>query len=84
MERRAALRFDRIHKNLNYPKRFTDNIEKKIKDDLFFSETIGLGSRRFHCFVEFLRELELDQLRKLCHFIFHAALIHLSKICFKV
>jgi len=25
-ERRAGLRFDRIHKKLNYPKRFTDNI----------------------------------------------------------
>ena len=35
-ERRAGLRFDRIHEKLNYPKRFTDNIEKKIKDDLFF------------------------------------------------
>ena len=26
-ERRAGLYFDRIHKKLNYPKRFTDNIE---------------------------------------------------------
>ena len=40
-ERRAGLRFDRIHEKLNYPKRFTDNIEKKIKDDLFFIKTIG-------------------------------------------
>ena len=52
-ERRAGLRFDRIHEKLNYPKRFTDNIEKKIKDDLFFIKTIGLGPRRFHCFTEF-------------------------------
>ena len=36
--RRAGLRFSRIHKKLNYPKRFTDNIEKKIKDDLFFQK----------------------------------------------
>ena len=35
-ERRPGLRFDRIHEKLNYPKRFTDNIEKKIRDDLFF------------------------------------------------
>ena len=35
-ERRAGLRFDGIHEKLNYPKRFTDNIEKKINDDLFF------------------------------------------------
>ena len=39
-ERRAGLRFDRIHEKLNYPKRFTDNTEKKIKDDLFFIKTI--------------------------------------------
>ena len=32
-ERRAGLRFDRIHEKLNYPKRFSDNIEKKIKYD---------------------------------------------------
>ena len=36
-----------------YPKRFTDNIEKKIKGDLFFIKTIGLGLLRFHCFTEF-------------------------------
>ena len=36
MKRRAGSRFDRIQEKLNYPKRFTDNIEKKIKDDLFF------------------------------------------------
>ena len=47
-ERRAGLRFDRIHEKLNYPKRFTDNIEKKIKDDLFFIKTIDLGPRRSH------------------------------------
>ena len=52
-ERRAGLRFDRIHEKLNYPKRFTDNTEKKIKDDLFFIKTIGLGPRRVHCFTEF-------------------------------
>ena len=52
-ERRAGLRFDRIHEKLNYPKRFTDNIEKKIKDDLFFIKTIGLGPWQFHCFTEF-------------------------------
>ena len=45
-ERGAGLRFDRIHEKLNYPKRFTDNIEKKIKDDLFFIKTIDLGPRR--------------------------------------
>ena len=28
-ERRAGLRYDCIHEELNYPKRFTDNIEKK-------------------------------------------------------
>ena len=33
----------RIHKKLNHPKRFTDNVEKKIKDDLFFIKTIDLG-----------------------------------------
>ena len=52
-ERIAGLRFDRIHEKLNYPKRFTDNIEKKIKDDLFFIKTIGWRPRRFHCFTEF-------------------------------
>ena len=53
-ERRAGLRFDRIHEKLNYPKRFTDNIEKKIRDDLFFFiKTIGLGPWRFHCFTVF-------------------------------
>ena len=34
-ERRAGLRFHRIHEKLNYPKRFTDNIEKKTKGDFF-------------------------------------------------
>ena len=53
MERRTGFRFDGIHENLSYPKRFTDNTEKKIKDDLFFIKTIGLGPRRFHCFTEF-------------------------------
>ena len=52
-ERRAGLHFDRIHEKLDYPKRFTHNIEKKIKDDLFFIKTIGLGPRRFHFFTEF-------------------------------
>ena len=47
MERRAGLRFDRIHEKLNYPKRFTDNIEKKITDDLFFIKTIGWGRGGF-------------------------------------
>ena len=47
-ERRAGLLFDRILEKLNYPKRFTDNIEKKIKDDLFFIKTIDLGPRRSH------------------------------------
>ena len=46
-ERRAGLRFDRIHEKLNHPKRFTDNIEKKIKDDLFFIKTIGWGRGGF-------------------------------------
>ena len=44
MERRTGFRFDGIHKNISYPKRFTDNTEKKIKDDLFFIKTIGLGA----------------------------------------
>ena len=48
-KRRNGLHFDRIHEKLNYPKRFTDNIEKKIKDDLFFIKTIGLGPQQFHC-----------------------------------
>ena len=48
MERRTGLRFNSIHENLSYPKRFTDNTEKKIKDDLFFIKTIGLGPRQFH------------------------------------
>ena len=43
-ERRVGLRFDRIHENLNYPKRFTDNIEKKIKDDCFFYQNNRLGA----------------------------------------
>ena len=47
-ERGAGLRFDRIHEKLNYPKRFTDNIEKNIKDDLFFIKTIDLGPQRLH------------------------------------
>ena len=52
-EKRAGLRFDRIHEKLNYPKRFSHNIEKKIKYDLFFIKTIGLGPWRFHCFTVF-------------------------------
>ena len=35
MERRAGLRFNHIHNKLNYPKRFTDNIEKKLKMTYF-------------------------------------------------
>ena len=35
MERRAGLHFDCFHEKLNYPKRFTDNIEKKIKMTYF-------------------------------------------------
>ena len=46
-ERRTGLRFDRIHEKLNYPKRFTDNIEKKIKDDLFFIKTTRWGRGGF-------------------------------------
>ena len=52
-ERRAGSRFDCIHEKLNYPKRFTNNIEKKIKEDLFLIKTIGLGPWQFHCFTEF-------------------------------
>ena len=44
-ERRAGLRFDCIHEKLNYPKRCTDNTEKKIKDHLLFIKTIGLRPR---------------------------------------
>ena len=81
MERRAGLRFDRIHEKLNYPKRFTDNIEKKIKDDLFFIETIGLGRGGFTVSRSFSRGLEFDLPRiKLLHIIFHAALIHLLSV----
>ena len=84
MERRAGLRFDRIHEKLNYAKRFTDNIEKKIKDDLFFIETIG-GRGGFTVSLNFSRELEFDLPRiKLRHIIFHAALIHLLKIDFQI
>ena len=43
MERRAGLTFDSIHEKLNYPRRFRDNMEKKIKYDLFFIKTIDLG-----------------------------------------
>ena len=83
-ERRAGLRFDRIHKKLNYPKRFTDNIEKKIKDDLFFIKTIGWGRGGFTVSRNFSRKLEFDLPRiKLRHIIFHAALIHLLKIYFQ-
>ena len=35
MERRAGLRFDRSHEKLNYPKRFRDNTQKKIKYTYF-------------------------------------------------
>ena len=86
-ERRpAGLRFDRIHEKLNYPNRFTDNIEKKIRDDLFFllkQQVWGRGG--FTVSRNFSRELEFDLPRiKLRHIIFHAALIHLLKIYFKV
>ena len=85
MERRAGLCFDRIREKLNYPKRFSDNIEKKIKYDLFFIKTIDLGPWRFTVSRNFSRELEFDQPRiKLRHIIFHAALIHLLKIYFQV
>ena len=47
-ERRAGLHFAPIHEKLNYPKRFTDNIEQKITDDLFLIKIVGLGPRRFH------------------------------------
>ena len=52
----------------------------------FFIKTIGLGLQWFHCSVSrnFSRELEFHLPRKLRHFIFHAALIHLLKICFQV
>ena len=43
-ERRAGLCFNHNHKKLSYPKRFTDNVKKKIKDDLFFYKTIGFGA----------------------------------------
>ena len=84
-ERRAGLRFDRIHEKLNYPKRFSDNIEKKIKYDLFFIKTTDLRPWRFTVSRNFSRELEFDQPHiKLRHIIFHAALIHLLKIYFQV
>ena len=66
------------------PDWFTDDIKKKIKDDLLFIKTIALGLRQYHCFTEFSQELEFDLPRKLRHLIFHAALIHLSKIYFQV
>ena len=84
MERRAGLRFDRIHEKLNYPKRFSDNIEKKIKYDLFFIKTIDLGPWRFTVSRNFSRELEFDQPRIKLRHIFHTALIYLLKIYFQV
>ena len=42
-ESRTGLRFDRIHEKLNYPKRFTDNIEKKTKGNFFLIKTIGFA-----------------------------------------
>ena len=57
--------------------------KRKLKDDLFFIKTIGLGPR-FHCFAEFFTGIEFDLPRKLRHFIFRAALIHFSKIYFQV
>ena len=33
--KKSWLHFDQIQKKLNFPKRFFDNIGKKIKDDLF-------------------------------------------------
>ena len=84
-ERRAGLCLDRIHETLNYPKRFTDNIEKKIKHDLFFIKTIGWGRGGFTVSRNFSRKLEFDLPHiKLCHIIFHAALNHLLKIYFQV
>ena len=59
-------------------------LKKKIKDDLFFIKTIGLGPRQYHCVTEFSQELEFDLPRKLRRLIFCAALIHLSKIYFQV
>ena len=52
----------------------------------FFIKTIGLGLQWFHCSVSrnFFWELEFHLPRKLRHFIFHVALIHLLKICFQV
>ena len=68
-----------------YPKRFSDNIEKKIKYDLFFIKTIDLGPYRFTVSRNFSRELEFDQpCIKLRHIIFHASLIYLLKIYFQV
>ena len=62
-----------------------DNIEKKIKYDLFFIKTIDLGPWRFTVSRNFSRELEFDQPSiKLCHIIFPAALIYLLKIYFQV
>ena len=66
-ERRAGLHFAPIHEKLNYPQRFTDNIEQKITDDLFLIKIIGLGPRRFHRFTEFFMGT--------CHHFFHAAMI---------
>ena len=41
--------FDQIHKKLDYSKRFTDNIGKKINGD-FLKKTKGFRPWQFHCF----------------------------------
>ena len=85
MERRAGLRFDRIHKKLNYPKRFTDNMKRKLKMTYFLLKQQVWGRGGFTVSRNFSRELEFDLPRiKLRHIIFHAALIHLLKIYFQV
>ena len=60
--------------------------KRKLKMTYFFIKAIGLGPRWFHCSVSrnFFGELEFHLPRKLRHFIFHVALIHLLKICFQV
>ena len=63
--------FDQIHKKLDYSKRFTDDIGKKINDDFKKKQKVsGHGSFTVS------QELEFDPPHKL-HYLFHATLIEL-------
>ena len=79
-ERRAGLRFDRIHEKL------TPIIQKrKLKVSYFLLKQQVWGGGGFTVSRNFSREFEFDLPRiKLCYIIFHAALIHVLKIYFQV